>query len=321
LSERLDARQTSAKTIFAFYAYIYHWSKYLRTAAQPLLYGYQIGMETGEVEAAMFDLGHHLMNGMITGSSSLARLSEQMKNACQKMKDYQQGAIRSFVLSLWQMALNLLGQSGDPLVLTGEAMNEEETLKTVLETGNIMLEVWLYSLKMQLMYLLGDYHQALEFAKKAKEYVVKIYQGEPLVPRHTFFSGLVWIEKGNARQGKKILKKMKKWVQNGNVNCLHQVQHLEAELAHLRGEKDVAKQMYNASILSAGKGSFINDKALAHERAGLFHLKSDDDTYWAAYHFNCSIEAYQNWSATIKVRQLIQNYGDILSEHGYHCEG
>ena len=53
LSERLCAKETESKTVFAFYAFIHHWSKYLRDAAAPLLFGYQVGLETGDVEVRM----------------------------------------------------------------------------------------------------------------------------------------------------------------------------------------------------------------------------------------------------------------------------
>ncbi|KAL7536465.1 hypothetical protein ACHAXR_007176 [Thalassiosira sp. AJA248-18] len=318
LSERLGARQTESKTIFAFYAFIYHWSKYLRDAEQPLLFGYQVGLENGDVEAAFFDLGHLMMNGLIAGSVKLDTLSERMKDSSQKMKYYKQNAIRSFIVCLWQVALNLSGQSVDPFVLTGEAMNEKDMFDTIEKTKNAMLKPFLYSLKMQLLFILGDYKKALHCAKKSADYGVKISQGEPLVPRHTFFSGLTFIANGEIGRGKKVLKKMKSWVTKGNINCLHQVQLLVAELASVNGKNEVAKKSFEDAAKSAKVGSFDNDRALTHERAALHFLKSDDDTYWAAYHINLSIEAYESWSATAKVRQLVEKHQDILSKHGYN---
>jgi hypothetical protein len=301
----------------------------MRSATKPLLYGHQVGMETGEIEISMYNLAYYVNSELISGSMNLTLLAKKMKEACQKMRDYKQNAIRAFVLCLWQVTLNLLGESKDPLALTGEAMDEREMARVVADTKNQVLEVFLLSCRMQLAYLFGDFELAGELAESSKEYGLTISPGELMVPRHTFFQGLICCRKA-AEEGKRkfrsryvrrargVTKKMKKWVQSGNVNCLHQVQLLEAEMAFLDGRKDIANKMYQSSIVSAGRGAFVQDMALAHERAGFFHLEVDGDSYWAAHHFDRSIAAYRDWGAKAKVDQLVENTGSIMTEHGYN---
>jgi hypothetical protein len=332
LSQRLDARETLAKTIYAVYGFVHHWNRYMRSARKPLLYGHQVGMDTGEIEMAMYNLAAYVNAELISGSTNLTILAKKMKEACQKMRDYKQDAIRDFVLCLWQVTLNLLGQSKDPLVLTGEAMDELAMAKVVADTNNQALEMFLLSCRMELAYIFGDFELAGQLAESSKEYGVKVCQGELMVAKHTFFQGLIWCRKAAAegrrkfrsrhvRRARAITKKMKKWVQMGNVNCLHQVQLLEAEMAFLNGREGIATKMYQASIFSAGRGAFVQDMALAHERAGIFHLDVDDDSYWAAHHFDCSIAGYQEWGAKAKVNQLVEKNSSILSEHGYNEPG
>jgi hypothetical protein len=320
LSQRLDARETLAKTIYAVYGFVHHWNRDMRSATKPLLYGHQVGMETGEIEISMHNLAACLNSELIAGSTNLTLLAKKMKEACQKMRDYKQEAIRAFVSALWQVTLSLLGQSTDPLVLTGEAMDER-----LADTNNKVLQVFLQSCRMQMAYMFGAFELAGQLAESSKEYGVTISQGELMVPKHTFFQGLVWCGKAAAegrskfrskhvRRARVITKKIKKWVQSGNVNCLHQVQLLEAEMAFLNGQKDIANKMYQASILSAGRGGFVQDMALAHERAGIFHLEVDDDSYWAVHHFDCAISVYQDWGAKAKVDQLVEKKSSIKSE-------
>jgi predicted ATPase len=326
LSERLGSKETLAKTIYAVYGFVYPLVESLRSCSSTLLYGHQVGMESGDIEIAMFNLASCLNSQLIAGSTKLDELAKRMEEACRKMKEYRQIQIRSFVLVLWQMTLNLSGRSKDSMVLSGEAMDEGEMREMAAETKNQVLEGFLLSSKMQLAYYFGDsVERAAQLAESSKDYGVKVGQGELSVPRHTFFQGMVWSEmglqdargngsrgKGYARRVKGILKTMQKWVKNGNMNCLHLAQLLEAELAFLQGNHALAAAVYKKSIVSAGRACFAQDIAQAHERSGLFYLATEADTFWAAYHIDKAILGFQDWGATAKAEQLVGRYGDML---------
>jgi hypothetical protein len=65
------------------------------------------------------------------------------------------------LLSLtWQTMLNLLGRSDDPLVLTGEAMNQNDVLQEAELENNPPLRVQIYCHQLQLAVYLGDFDLA-----------------------------------------------------------------------------------------------------------------------------------------------------------------
>jgi predicted ATPase len=71
-----------------------------------------------------------------------------------KKTDYHLGC------SLWQFLLNMMGRSANPLILTGEAMNEVEFVEKVKRDNNIgaLQAYWIY--KGQICYYFGDIKEA-----------------------------------------------------------------------------------------------------------------------------------------------------------------
>ena len=116
-----------------------------------------------------------------------------------------------------------------------------------------------------------------------------------------------WHQKGLAH-----FHRMKAWVSAGNINCVHYLGLLEAEHVVSKGKLDLAKEKYQDSISVAKRNGFVQDAALAHERAGIFFL-AQDDTSWAKYHIEKSILLYKDWGCKAKIDHLSNKYEDLLS--------
>jgi len=99
----------------------------------------------------------------------------------------------------------------------------------------------------------------------------------------------------------------------GNVNAVHMVQFVEAEIAALRGDTTGAMTSYNQCISSAARNGCLNDRALAHERAGLFCLDHDDFES-AAYNLHVAVKVYQHWGANAKVDQILKEHGHLIAQ-------
>eukprot|EP00957_Ditylum_brightwellii_P168357 12815595-Ditylum_brightwellii.AAC.1 len=70
-------------------------------------------------------------------------------------------------------------------------------------------------------------------------------------------------------------------------------------MAVLKGEKELAKQKYDAAITTSARTGFIHDRALANERAGIYMLKSGDK-YLAFHYLSSAIQLYSRWGAKAK---------------------
>ena len=74
----------------------------------------------------------------------------------------------------------------------------------------------------------------------------------------------------------------------------------------------MAKSRYEQAISTAKRNGFIQDAALAHERAGIFFL-AQDDASWGKYHIEKWVDIYRDWSCTAKATHLTEKYSDLLS--------
>ena len=98
---------------------------------------------------------------------------------------------------------------------------------------------------------------------------------------------------------------------SGNVNCVHMVQFAEAELAALKGNVGTAMDLYNKCIKSTARNGCVNDRAIAHERAGLFALDRKKMEL-ACCHLKAAAKVYRYWGAKGKVDQLVRKYSYLL---------
>lgn len=206
---------------------------------------------------------------------------------------------------LIQFCLNLMGKSKDPLILTGDALDEEELLRVCGENNPVLLmalHVWKHFIA---VYLNQDV-VAAELATKAERINAK------LVPftfnTHIFLQALASATLSRNSPDYKLraldqLKKLREFAQHCPENYSHKVYLVEAELAESAGKHDEAMAKYSKSVELAKQHGFIQEEALAHERQG-YALRSRGKMEEAKSRFTKARSLYALWGAQIKVDQL-----------------
>ena len=111
--------------------------------------------------------------------------------------------------------------------------------------------------------------------------------------------------------GKKMLAKIKSWLDKGNPNVSHYKPFLEAEHAALKGRSKVAVRLYDETIRLCSRSGYVHDAALAHERCGQYHLELANKRK-AMHHFQEALKKYGDWGAESKVQHLKHKYSDLL---------
>lgn len=85
----------------------------------------------------------------IAGSKPLDTLVTDMESHVKMMEEFKQDSFKGFTSLLWQLALNIAGQSENPLVLTGKAIDESKMEALAMETKNVQLQFTLDCYRMQ----------------------------------------------------------------------------------------------------------------------------------------------------------------------------
>lgn len=252
---------------------------------------------------------------------NLVRLEERvMKPNCQTIYDYKIIIVWRTLIPFRQAILNLMGRSEDPLVLTGDAMNQEDMLREALQEQNILVSTVINALRMELAYTFYKYKYAGKLLEDELQVAPEVaFPAFYEIFRQRMFEGLTcfalardggprsktWIKRGSV-----AMKVMKKLVRGGNVNCVHMYQLLSAELASVRGKTKAATTYYDKAISTASRSGFVQDRALAHERCAIFYL-GEGDKDWASYHLKKAVLSYENWGAAAKIEHLAQTYSGL----------
>lgn len=189
-----------------------------------------------------------------------------------------------------------MGRCDDPLILSGDAMRQEEMLQAANTDKNLPLQAQLHCHRLQLAVYYRDFALAGKLIGLSKN-IAAVNPANPIIWRTALFEGVAAFEL--ARRKSRIwkrtafisLSKVQKWVDAGNVNCVHILYLLRAERAAFTNNTEKARKFFDLSIVTAARNGFRNDKALAYERcADWFRFSGDDETLAKEYMqmaFNC----------------------------------
>ena len=118
-----------------------------------------------------------------------------------------------------------------------------------------------------------------------------------------------WILKTvNANQ-----KKMKCWAKHAPDNHWHKFMLVEAEIHNIRKKRIKAMEYYDRAIAAAKKQGYVNEEAVANERAAQFYLDWGR-TKIAQNYLREAHYCYSQWGAIAKVKDLEERYGSLLSQ-------
>lgn len=302
-----------------FYGWIAPWKLPLQSTFSHTLHAHRVGLETGDIEYSC--IGAHLygVNAFFAGMP-LPELEGSMRKFVDLMNKHKQGPWAAATAVQLQMIHNFMGWAEDPLILRGEIMTDEKVLEIATvqnmesyETYFVQVMVW----SLLLAYHFGKLRQALATANDCRE-AVKYLGPSFLVCIQYFYDGMAALaaasdpkfertKKQHIAVAKRALKKLQKVAKHSPENCLHKVYLLQAEFATVRGERDKAATLYSKSIALAHRNGFLQDAALAHERAGvaLWHSSSDPK---ANIYLSRALDCYTLWGAEAKVEQLRCEY-------------
>jgi hypothetical protein len=112
----------------------------------------------------------------------------------------------------------------------------------------------------------------------------------------------------------KAVSKVRKWVDAGNVNCVHILYLLGAEEAAMRKKVDLARELFEKAIVTAARNAFRYDRALAHERCADW-FRSIGDEERAKDHLQGAFNAYREVEAFGKVEEMANRYPFLRPVH------
>lgn len=282
---------------------------------QPLEENIKIGLDTGDIEYGFYSALHHV-NFMWFMGESLEVINQKQQQDLEEMQKLQLEFHISYIQIWRQMVLNLQRESAEPCELVGTSFNEKETLGLWIEQNQMMLLFGAFFCKTFLCYLFQDYSQAVESGKLAEKYG-KQGAALPYWSEHNFYYSLSLLadcdrldkraRQTTVRKVTEHQKQMQVWAEFSPTNFRHKYDLVEAEKARVKGQTLLAMEYYDRAIQGAKKYRYLQEEAIAYERAALFysHLGRDEiaQTYLKKAHYS-----YGRWGATAKLKALEAKY-------------
>ena len=311
-----------ADTFNVVYGFVIHWKDHVKNTFKPLLEGYQIGLETGRLEAAAYCAYMHSLYSYLFGHQELALLEREMASYSeligQKLK---QKTVWNYFQLYQQAVLNLIEPTENPEMLIGNCYNEKQMLELHFKANDIVAISQVYFNKLILSYLFLAYPQAVKNASQVEPYLVA-FTGTLLIPVFHFYDSLarlaVFPEQSEDEQQRILEKvtanqdKMKLWATHAPMNYQHKYDLVEAERARVLGNYGDAREFYDKAIAGAKENEYLNEEAIAYELAGRFYLEREQK-HFAEYYFQNAHYAYQRWGAIAKVKDLEERYPQFLT--------
>ncbi|MGB7442437.1 MAG: AAA family ATPase [Coleofasciculaceae cyanobacterium] len=319
LVERLNAIKNKSEVFEVFGGHVMFWKEHFRETLPILSEGYQSGVETGDFEYAsgcvFFICSHSYFFG-----DELTELEPKIAAYSNVISQLRRENFLNWTATVWQAVLNLLGQAENPSRLIGDAYSEKQALPRAIATNDRAELYLVYLHKLILGYLFGDYHQAIENAVMAEQYLDGV-TAQLVVPIFYFYDSLAhlslltqasnpeketWLDRINSNQAK-----MQHWAHHAPMNFLHKFNLVEAEKARVLGQFFEAEEFYEKAISGARENEYLQEEALAYELAAKFYLERGREkiaqTYMKEAHY-----AYTCWGAKAKVEDLEAKYPQLL---------
>eukprot|EP00985_Skeletonema_marinoi_P026427 scaffold20470_cov153-Skeletonema_marinoi.AAC.1 len=305
--EKPGMRSSAIRTVLITQSFCYHWTSPLKDSIAPLLEGYQIGLEIGDTSSACWCLITRIHYLFCVGRS-LDCIQKELEASIRVMTLLNHDDVKLNTITLLATVKKLRGidsKAGDKIL--------DSMLASAASNGDSLLSATVNYMKLEVFFFYQEWKKAVDLVRKAGNVrlILSSFFG---AVRYTFFEALTYVRAAQSESGwkRRQMKKcalqtiqlIKGWAKNGNVNVVHYLFILEAELAVLNGKNKKAKESFNAAITTSSRNGFLHDRALAHELAGAY-FKARGDDYWGNYHIECSKRCYQEWGCNIKVEQLM----------------
>ncbi|NEQ52513.1 MAG: AAA family ATPase [Leptolyngbya sp. SIO3F4] len=300
LSEKYCDRTQTSRACFILSNFVQSWVRPVSEADAVNQAGVDAGLETGEFQYVGYTLSYRISNLFFQGkplAEVITALQEAMQ-FCRQVKN--QWAIDA--LLGYQLTIEEFFNTGEfePLITaTGyiQSCHDNNSLSGLCRY---------YILQGLAFYLKRQSAEALEMLERAAP-MLDFILGVVTVAEYHFYEALLLAELPTSPNAQQRLRNHRTWLHQRAKTCpenfLQKAQLIDAELARLQGNQWDAIQHYDAAISCAVTHQFLQDEAIACERAALFWLDYDKESFARPY-LQQAHYAFMRWGAAQKVTQL-----------------
>ncbi len=222
----------------------------------------------------------------------------------------------NYLISVRQFVKCLKGKTDAPDRMDDADFNEERHVAQMKQDGIPMILLRHYLLRLRLQYVMGDIKGALETGSECRK-LLHYHIGTLIEPEFYFYFALTIAAAYPTtktserikyrRRIKGFCRRLEKLAEYSPENYAHKHLLVAAEYARILGKDAEAMPLYQKAAQSAKENGFIQNQAIAWERAAGYFLEKPYDEM-ARPCLTAARDAYRKWGADAKVAQLEEKY-------------
>lgn len=297
--------RVSAPVAFLHAWFVNHWINSLKTNPAFARDGARTGLEEHDLLYGCFNAAAHVMY-LSFSSSPLPQVVQEANRQISRIGGRVRVAAFHCLLER-QLALAMLGRTKHRLSLSDDKYDEDRDVASICATSNYNQIGYYCMVKMRLHYYYGEHEAALRFAEKALP-ILSAFQGQIGEWEFAFYRALATIARAFEvdkserepllRTAEELLAKFEAWASVGPANFAHKRDLIRAELLRANTPEGAAPA-YETAIASASASGFVQDVALAQERAAHYY-RAIGNTAKARSHALSAASQYERWGASVK---------------------
>lgn len=321
LMERRGLKHFQGRTCTFFADLTVPWMKHVRTCVDLLRRASDVANESGDFTFANYANLRLICDLLVAGDplSEVQREAELGLAFAQKSQ-FSGGFVMLPVLALIRTLRGLTPKFG---CFDSEGF-EELAFEGLLDSTPALRthECWYWIRKIHARYFAGDYTAAMKASAKAEAFIACATAHIDEAEYH-FYSALARAASCNSATADERVQHLEAlaehqrlleiWAENCPENFENRAALVGAEIAWIENRDLDAMRLYEKAIHSSRKNGFVNNEALAYERASEFYRARGFEQFADAYLRNAR-GCYARWGADGKVRQLDRMYPGLKQE-------
>jgi len=296
-------------------AFILQRTAHLKDHLHFLSQAYSLGLEVGNLEYGGYAYQHHCLTLFVSGYP-LDRVGREVFYANTILPQLDQHTPANYC-KIYAHAINRLQHQGNPNSFLGLAKDQTPDPQTEVyqkfQTAHDRLGLCLFHFfRLVLACFFADWQQARQEANDLQPYLVA-GMGLVLIPLVYFYESLAILADLNRtqpdfeRQWQRVEQNQaildREWVAHAPMNYQHKLDLILAEKYRVLEDYLNAIEAYDRAIAGAKQQGFLQDEALANERAAEFYFDWGKQTMARAY-LQEAYYIYIHWGATAKAEAL-----------------
>jgi predicted ATPase/serine phosphatase RsbU (regulator of sigma subunit)/tRNA A-37 threonylcarbamoyl transferase component Bud32 len=318
LADRYNNLDLKPRILFIFGFLVSHWQKHYSRTIDLMRESYRIGVETGDINYAVFSAINILQYRI--------RLGDNLDQVFEELSQYRDFVNRTrneefiyeFIMNE-RYILSLKGRTNSLADYGDQDFSEDEFREKILKYRVTKTSFALY--KIMSAYHAGEFRRAYELALPHKKTIGEVLFSQTNVALYYYYYALACAALARASSGseraaylKKINRNVKllaRWARQCPENYLHKKLLVEAEVAGIAGRDNSAAALYDAAIREAHAGYFMDAEALSNALAAGFYHSRGSERITRAYLMEARY-CYTRIGSIAQAQRLVELYPQYL---------